>query len=88
MRQMTCIFLAFGLSLALFASAIISDATERGQEPRCQEQCLANHTKAMRRLSDELARTGKLFIYQDSVEQEVSTYCTCTTNCRKIIPVK
>jgi hypothetical protein len=88
MKKMICILLVFGFSLAMFASAVIPDATERGQEPQCQGQCLANHIRVMRRLSDELARTGKVFVYQDLVEQEVSAYCTCSTNCRKIIPVK
>ena len=82
------ILLVLGFSLGLFALPGIPPAAERGQEPQCQVQCLANHIKAMQKLSDELAKTGKMMTYQDLVGLEVSNYSVCIMNCRIITPVK
>jgi hypothetical protein len=82
------ILLALGFSLAMFASAVIPGTGERGREPECQQNCLANHTKAMEKLAGELTKTGRMLAYQDLVEVEVSSYSACITNCRVIVPVK
>ena len=88
MTKTLSILLALGFFLVLLASPAIPATAERGQEPQCQEQCLANHIKAMQKLSDELAKTGKVMAYQDLVGLEVSNYSARITNCRVITPVK
>ena len=82
------ILLALGFSLVVSVPAGAAGPADRGQAPQCQEQCLVKHAKAMRKLSDELVKTGKVLTYQDLVEFEVSNYADCITNCRSIYPVK
>jgi hypothetical protein len=88
MMKTAGILLTSGIWLAMFTPPGVAATTERGQEPQCQEQCLANHVIAMQKLSDELAKTGKILTYQDLVDLEVSNYSTCIKNCRIITPVK
>jgi hypothetical protein len=70
------------------APLLILAATERGQEPGCEEHCLANHSEVMQKLSEELAKTGNTLAYHEQVEREVSRYSACVTNCRLPVPVK
>jgi hypothetical protein len=88
MTKTLTILLTIGFSFLMFASSVVVATAERGQDPECQKQCLANHVTAMQKLFDELAKTGKILTYQDMVELEVSSYSTCIKNCRIITPVK
>jgi hypothetical protein len=82
------ILLTLGFSLIVSTPAGTAAPAERGQAPQCQEQCVANHVKAMQKLSAELVKTRKILAYQDLVEVEVSNYSECITNCRLIYPIK
>jgi len=62
--------------------------TKRGEEPRCQEECLASHSASMKLLSEDYAKTGSKAKYQNAVEGEASRYVACLTNCRELMPVK
>jgi hypothetical protein len=42
----------------------------------------------MKLLSEEYLKAGNKMHYQDAVEDEVSRYLQCLTNCRELIPVK
>jgi hypothetical protein len=61
---------------------------KRGEEPQCQEECLREHCRTMKELSEGLLKTGNRREYQDLVEQAVSSYSSCLTNCREVLPVK
>ena len=86
--KMLNIFVILVSSLVMLGWAGTASTGERGQAPQCQQHCLANHVKAMQKLSDDLAKSGKILIYQDLVETEISNYSSCITNCRVILPVK
>jgi hypothetical protein len=86
--KMIGLFLALILGVIFVAPCFVSAAEERGQAPQCQEHCLATHIKTMRKLSEELAKTGNIVTYQDQVEREISGYAACLTNCRLLLPVK
>lgn len=88
MPKMIGFFLALMWGVIFLAPCFVSTAQERGQAPQCQEHCLATHIKTMRRLSEELAKTGNILTYQDQVEVEISSYSACLTNCRLALPVK
>lgn len=61
---------------------------KRGEQPRCQEECLATHSARMKLLSEEYAKIGDKMKYQDAVEDEASRYFRCLTNCRELMQVK
>ena len=76
----TAIFLFVGVWFIILASPLVIGATERGQEPECQEHCLAAHVKVMQKLSEELAKTGNTLAYHEQVDYEISRYSACVTN--------
>ena len=88
MAKMIGLFMALMLGLIFVMPSSVPAAEERGQEPQCQEHCLATHIKTMRKLSEELAKTGEMATYQDQVELEISKYSACVTNCQFLLPVK
>ncbi len=61
---------------------------KRGDAPRCQEECLARHSEAMGRLSQEYMKTRSIIEYQDRVEEEITNYSRCLTDCREVLPIK
>ena len=84
--------LIFFVILSLFAFLVMALSSiakaKRGEEPQCQEECLATHAARMKVLSEEYLKTSNKMNYQDSVENEVSRYSQCLTNCREVIPIK
>jgi hypothetical protein len=84
--------LIFFALLGLFSICVMFSFTtaqaQRGDEPRCQQECLARHLVKMKALSEEYTKAGNKIQYQDAVEDEASRYVQCLTNCREIIPVK
>jgi hypothetical protein len=80
------IFLSLFLIFMMHSSAIAK--ARGGEEPQCQEECLATHAMKMKLLLGEYAKRGDKMKYQDAVEDEASRYARCLTNCRELIPVK
>lgn len=84
--------LVFFVLLSLFSiTAMVSSTTakaKRGEEPWCQEECLARHSARMKLLSEEYAKIGNKMKYQNLVEDEASHYFKCLTDCRELIQVK
>jgi hypothetical protein len=84
--------LVFFILLSLFPILVMVSSTiaktKRGEEPRCQEECLATHSASMKLLSEEYLKTDNKMKYQDGVENEASRYFQCLTNCREVLPVK
>jgi hypothetical protein len=76
------------LSVLFFLPTRILADTKRGDEPRCQQECLREHTEKMGLLSEEYAKTKDKRGYQDQVESELSHYSRCLTNCRELLPIK
>jgi hypothetical protein len=80
------IFLSLFLIFMMHSPAIAK--ARRGEEPQCQEECLATHAAKMKLLSGEYVKRGDKMKYQDAVEDEASRYSRCLTNCRELMPVK
>jgi hypothetical protein len=84
--------LVFFVLLSLFSIIVMVSSTtakaKRGEEPWCQEECLARHSARTKLLSEEYAKTGNKMKYQDLVEDEASHYFQCLTNCRELMQVK
>jgi hypothetical protein len=76
------------LSVAFFLPTGVLADTKRGDEPRCQEECLREHTEKMGLLSEEYAKSRNKPGYQDQVEIELRNYSRCLTNCRGLLPIK
>jgi hypothetical protein len=76
------------LFVALFLPTRVLADAKRGDEPRCQEECLREHTAKMGLLSEEYAKSKNKPGYQDQVESELRNYSRCLTNCRELLPVK
>lgn len=84
-----CVFVTLLCLLAVIPVVFSTEAlAKRGDEPGCQEECLAVHSERMRLLSEEYTKTGKLVNYQDAVRDEASRYVDCLTNCREVTPIK
>jgi len=75
------------LSIFVMVYPVTAEA-KRGEQPQCQEECLATHSARMKILSEEHAKTGDKMKYQDAVEGEASRYFQCLTNCRELMQVK
>jgi hypothetical protein len=74
-----------------FSSTAYSETVnkeKRGDAPRCQNECLKEHSEKMAILEKDLSKTGNRFAYQDQVEQEENRYARCLTNCREVVPIK
>ena len=82
------ILLVLALSFLTLSPSVARGKAKRGDAPHCQEQCLAHHSEKMRQLSEEYARTTNKMKYQDEVEQVISDYSRCLTECRDMAPVK
>jgi hypothetical protein len=84
--------LVFFALLCLFSISVMFSSTtvqaQRGDEPRCQQECLARHSVTMKALSEEYTKEGDKIQYQDAVDYEASRYLKCLTNCRELIQVK
>jgi hypothetical protein len=81
----------FALSCLFLICVTFSYTTaqaQRGDEPRCQNECLVTHSASMKALSDEYTKVSNKMKYQDAVEDEASRYVQCLTNCRELIQVK
>ena len=76
------------LSVAFLSPTRVLADTKRGDEPRCQEECLREHTEKMGLLSEEYAKSKNKPGYQEQVESELRNYSRCLTNCRELLPVK
>jgi hypothetical protein len=87
LRKLVVFVLLSLFSILVMALSVIAKA-QRGEEPRCQEECLATHSARMKLLSEECLKTGDKIQYQDAVRDEASRYVECLTNCRELIPVK
>jgi hypothetical protein len=92
LRRLCLTKLVFVLLFSLFSILVVVSSTiaeaKRGEQPRCQEDCLATHSTRMKLLSEECLKTGDKMKYQDAVEDEASRYFQCLTNCRALLPVK
>lgn len=86
--RMPMLFVLFFLPLILMTVPSAIAKAKRGEQPQCQEECLAAHSAKMRLLSEEYAKTGDKMKYQDEVEGEASRYIQCLTNCRELMQVK
>jgi hypothetical protein len=86
-RKLVFIVLLSLFSILVMVSSSIATA-KRGEEPQCQEECLAAHSKRMKLLSEEYLKTGDKLKYQDAVEDDASRYFRCLTNCRELMPLK
>jgi hypothetical protein len=77
-------------SLCFFSVACSQNENKgkRSDEPRCQNECLKEHSEKMAMFDKSLSETGNKFVYQNQVEQEESHYANCLTNCREVIPIK
>jgi hypothetical protein len=62
----------------MFSSTTVQ--AQRGDEPRCQQECLARHSVTMKALSEEYIKAGNKMQYQDVVEDEASRYVQCLAN--------
>ena len=82
------IFLALILGFFYLSPSVAPGRTKRGDVPHCQEECLGRHSERMRQLSEEYSKKANRIRYQDGVEEELSDYSRCLTECREIIPVK
>jgi hypothetical protein len=60
----------------------------RGEFPKCQTTCLAEHTKKMEKLTAAYGGERGKISFQDSVDDAVSEYRACIDNCRYPLPVK
>jgi hypothetical protein len=60
----------------------------RGEFPKCQTTCLAEHTRKMEKLSAAYEGERGKISFQDSVDGVVSEYRACIDNCRYPLPVK
>jgi hypothetical protein len=80
--SLSCVFLTFMMFFYTITYA------QRGDEPRCQQECLSKHSAKMKALSEEYMKEGNKMKYQDAVEDETSRYVQCLTNCRELIQVK
>jgi hypothetical protein len=87
-KRAVAVFLFIGLWLIFHGVHPVMAAIERGQEPGCEDHCLAEHVKVMEKLSDELAKTRNLFAYHQKVDSEMSRYSVCITNCRFPVSIK
>jgi hypothetical protein len=84
------LLLTIGL-LSLFATLVISTvngAAKRGDAPRCQEECLADHQRQLEKLIKDLEEKRNKFEFQDYLEDAVKSYGHCVENCREPQPVK
>ena len=64
------------------------DKPHRGEFPKCQVSCLAEHTKNIEKLVAAYEADRGKFSFQDSVDSAVSKYRVCIDNCRYLLPVK
>ena len=78
-------FLSFVTELPLRAEAT---KPHRGEIPKCQTTCLAEHTKKIDKLVDSHERERDKMSFQDGVEDALSEYKACIENCRALLPVK
>ena len=76
------------LSVAFFLPIRVLADAKRGDEPRCQEECLKEHADKMKLLSEEYTKIRNRMGYQDQVEIELQNYSHCLTNCRELLPIK
>ena len=60
----------------------------RGDFPKCQTACLAEHTKQMEKLFAAYGGEKSKTSFQDRVDSAVSEYRACIDNCRYLLPVK
>jgi hypothetical protein len=86
-RKLIFLVLLSFFSILVMVSTTIATA-KRGEEPRCQEDCLEKHSTRMKLLSEDCLKTGDKTKYQVAVEDEISRYSRCLTNCRELMPVK
>ena len=82
------IFLALTLLFCYLTGLNASAQGKKGDAPYCQQECLRRHSEKMMKLSQDYAKTQDWMTYQDAVEEEVGRYSACTTDCRKVLPVK
>jgi hypothetical protein len=70
--------LVFFVFLCLFSIVVMASSatakTKRDKQPQCQEGCLAKHSARMELLSEEYTKIGDKVKYQDTAEDEASSY--------------
>ena len=89
-RRFRCmvILVMFICSPLLLSVCVARAEGKRGEAPQCDEECLAHHNQKMSQLSQEYLKTKDKMSYQDKVQEEVSRYSRCLTDCRQVLPVK
>jgi hypothetical protein len=78
-------FLAAVVSLPLNADEA---KPRRGEFPKCQTACLAEHTRKMDKLAAMYEGERDKISFQEIVDNAVSEYRACIDNCRYPLPVK
>ena len=73
---------------SVILSGFVIAAEKRGDAPRCQDVCLKDHSLRMKRMMEEYAADRNKVKYQEQVENELTVYSGCLTNCREVNPVK
>jgi hypothetical protein len=81
-------FVAASLCFTSMACSQTANKGKRGDEPRCQNECLKEHSEKMAMLEKSLSKTGDKLAYQKQVEREENRYARCLTNCREVVPIK
>jgi hypothetical protein len=63
-------------------------AAKRGDAPRCQTECLAQHRSNIEKLMNNYEKTQNKVDFQEHVDKAVEEYRECVENCRELMPVK
>jgi len=63
-------------------------AAKRGDAPRCQTECLAQHRSNVKKLMNNYEKTQNKADFQEHVDKAVEEYRECIENCKELIPVK
>jgi hypothetical protein len=81
-------FVVASLCFTSMACSQTENKGKRGDEPRCQNECLNEHSEKMVMSEKGLSKTGDKLAYQEQVGREEIRYARCLTNCREVVPIK
>ena len=78
---------ALGLFLSILP-VIGYAAAKRGDAPRCQTECLAQHRSNVNKLMNTYEKTQNKADFQEHMGKAVEEYRECIENCKELMPVK
>jgi hypothetical protein len=87
LKRLMWVLMVIVVSSVVFCGFVIA-VEKRGDAPRCQEACLKEHSLRMKRMMKEYVADRNKVKYQERVENELTVYSGCLTNCREVNPVK